>query len=170
MPNFEQSFEFMIKNEGGYILHKTEGDRGGQTYAGIARNFWPKWEGWKLIDNEEMDNPSLTQLVKEFYIENFWNRVKGDLIKEPAVSKTIFDFAVNAGVRTASKLSQLVVGATPDGIIGPKTIGKINEIDTERFSMAFTLAKIERYKEICRKDRTQRKFLYNWVTRSLKGL
>ena len=29
---------------------KVSGDRGGQTYAGIARNFYPDWDGWDLID------------------------------------------------------------------------------------------------------------------------
>ena len=50
MGEFEQAFEKMIRNEGGYLLHKVSGDRGGQTYAGIARNFYPDWDGWDLID------------------------------------------------------------------------------------------------------------------------
>lgn len=170
MTNFEQSFEFMMKNEGGYINHTTKGDRGGQTYAGIARKFWPDWEGWAIIDAGDMDNPRLTPLVKGFYTENFWNKIKGDLIKDLPVSRTIFDFAVNAGVRTASKLAQIVVDTTPDGALGPITVGKINDFDSENFAMAYTLAKIARYRHICRKDKSQRKFLYNWVTRSLKGV
>lgn len=170
MSNFEEAFEFMIKNEGGYILHKVEGDRGGQTYAGVARNFWPKWEGWDLIDAGKIDDPELTKLVREFYKKNFWNKIKGDLINDPKISRTMFDFSVNAGVKVASKLAQLVVNATPDGIIGPKTAGKINQFEPEYFLMAYTIAKIARYKQICRKDHSQRKFLYNWVTRSLKGV
>ena len=43
MSDFLQACERMIVNEGGYVLHTVKNDRGGQTYAGIARNAWPKW-------------------------------------------------------------------------------------------------------------------------------
>jgi lysozyme family protein len=38
MANFDPAFDKMIRNEGGFKLTNIEGDRGGQTYAGIARN------------------------------------------------------------------------------------------------------------------------------------
>ena len=41
MADFLPAFEQMIRDEGGYTLHTIPGDRGGQTYAGIARNFNP---------------------------------------------------------------------------------------------------------------------------------
>ena len=170
MSNFEKAFEFMIKNEGGYINHKVEGDRGGQTYAGVARNRWPNWKGWEIIDKDDMDNPKLTILVHEFYKKNFWNKIKGDLITDPLVSKSIFDFAVNTGVKTASKLVQKVVGSTPDGILGKITIGKLNDYDPKVFIMAYSLKKLDRYKQICRRNTSQKKFLYGWVTRILKGV
>ncbi len=170
MDNFEKAFEFMIKNEGGYILHKVKGDRGGQTYAGIARNFWGNWEGWEIIDNDDMENPALTGFVRDFYKKNFWDKIKGDLITDPMVSESIFDFAVNAGTKTASKLVQTVVGSTPDGILGKITIGKLNDHDSQLFIMAYSLAKLARYKWICRRDPVQKKFLYGWVTRILKGV
>ena len=49
MADFLQAFESMIRNEGGYKLHSAEGDRGGMTYAGIARNFHPTWPGWAAM-------------------------------------------------------------------------------------------------------------------------
>jgi len=39
MANFEPCFEKVIKLEGGYKLHNVKGDKGGITYAGIARNY-----------------------------------------------------------------------------------------------------------------------------------
>ena len=78
MADFEPSFEKMIKNEGGYVLHTVPGDNGGQTYAGIARNFHSSWKGWEIIDRDDMDNEALTEMVREFYKENFWDKVKGD--------------------------------------------------------------------------------------------
>jgi hypothetical protein len=42
----------MIYNEGGFKLIDIAADRGGQTYAGIARNFHPNWPGWHCIDSK----------------------------------------------------------------------------------------------------------------------
>ena len=50
LANFESAFNRMIEDEGGYVLHEVPGDRGGMTYAGIARKMNPNWEGWQHID------------------------------------------------------------------------------------------------------------------------
>lgn len=97
----------MIRNEGGYVLHKVSGDRGGQTYAGIARNFYPDWDGWDLIDRNDMDNIQLTHMVREFYRKNFWGKVKGDKISHQRIAETLFDFSLNAGVRSFDKLKKI---------------------------------------------------------------
>lgn len=41
MADFAPAFEEMIRNEGGYILHNVPDDRGGDTYAGVARASTP---------------------------------------------------------------------------------------------------------------------------------
>jgi lysozyme family protein len=168
MANFEQAFEKTIRDEGGYQLTNIPGDRGGQTYAGIARKPNPDWSGWQYIDRKDFG--SATPLVREFYKANFWDRVRGDDITNQAIAETIFNFAVNTGVRIASKLAQLIVGTTPDGAIGPKTVERLNICTTEKFLPAYTLAKIQRYVNICMKDRSQSKFLLGWCRRSLEGL
>lgn len=170
MADFAPSFEKMIRNEGGFVLHEVPGDRGGQTYAGIARNIHPSWQGWEIIDRQELDNAGLTQLVRDFYKEHFWDRVKGDDISHQGIAESLFDFAVNAGVRTASKLAQLVVDATPDGVIGARTVAKLNDIDEEAFIPRYALAKIARYAEICKRNPVQKKFLLGWINRTLGAL
>lgn len=170
MAEFEEAFEKMIVNEGGYKLHNVSGDRGGQTYAGIARNFHPTWPGWYFIDNNQVDNPELTDHVREFYRNNFWNKIKGDEIKDQVVAETLFDFAVNAGTPTAARLAQSVVDTTPDGIIGSKTIEALNKVKSEDFIIRYALAKVARYANIVNRDRSQQKFLLGWINRTLKGL
>ncbi|MFT7224373.1 MAG: lysozyme family protein [Cellvibrionaceae bacterium] len=167
MAEFRPAYEKMIRNEGGYVNHKVAGDRGGQTYAGIARTFHGDWKGWNLIDRDDMDNPELTELVIEFYKSKFWDKVKGDEIQNQRIAATIFDFSVNTGTRTASKLLQLVVGETPDGIIGPKTVAAVNQADEELFVAKYALAKVARYAEIVKRDRSQIKFLLGWLNRTL---
>jgi lysozyme family protein len=168
MADFNPAFEKMLKDEGGFQLTDIPGDRGGQTYAGIARKPNPGWAGWQFIDRKDFG--SATPLVREFYKSNFWDRVRGDDITNQAIAETIFNFAVNTGVGVASKLAQLIVGTTPDGAIGPKTLERLNICTAEKFLPAYTLAKIQRYVNICMKDRSQSKFLLGWVRRSLEGL
>lgn len=165
MADFLPAYERMIKNEGGYKLHAVADDRGGQTYAGISRRNWPSWPGWKDIDAGREPE---ADLVRRFYRIQFWEPIKGDAISSQQVAQTVFDFAVNAGVRTAVILAQTVLGTTPDGKLGPKTLAAINAFDAELFMARYALAKIARYAEIVRRDRTQSKFLLGWINRTLK--
>ena len=165
-----------MENEGGYV--NDPDDRGGETYKGVARNFHPNWDGWAIIDRNKInvnfpnnlyELEELNSMVFSFYKLNYWDRVKGDDINDQKIASQIFDFAVNAGVRTSSKLAQLVVGATADGIIGKNSLKSLNEINPELFYPNFKLARISRYVYICEKRKTNRKYFFGWVRRTLKG-
>lgn len=165
MAEFLPAFERMIVNEGGYVLHTVAGDRGGMTYAGIARNFHPSWQGWKVIDQGETPP---AELVRQFYRSNFWAPLRLDEVEHQEVAGNLLDFGVNAGLSTAAKLAQLVVGVTPDGKVGAKTLQALNAIDPGLFVARYALAKIARYRDIVVKDRTQQRFLVGWLNRALK--
>lgn len=182
MANFEPCFEKVIMLEGGYKLHDVPGDRGGMTYAGIARNPWPKWPGWAKIDAGEMD-AELTGMVRAFYKEHFWDRIRGDDIGAQDVAYHIFAFAVNAGLKTSVRMAQRVIGATPDGILGDRTFQKLNEMiqdekDERIFVVTFSLFKVFRYKDICMNDDrrsrdklvSNQKFICGWINRVQEGL
>lgn len=165
MADFLPAFEAMIRREGGYKLHTVEHDTGGMTYAGIARNKNPQWAGWIIIDQ---GGTPQADLVRGFYRSNFWNPLRLDEVSDQRVASSLFDFAVNAGTGTASKLAQIVVGTTPDGRIGAKSIEALNASNPELFLAHFTLAKIARYRDIVRRDRNQQKFLLGWINRALE--
>lgn len=165
MAEFLPAYEKMIVAEGGYKLTDIANDKGGQTYAGISRKFHPDWQGWKAVD---LGLIPASDLVRGFYREKFWEVVRGDSIIRQDIADSLFSFAVNAGTKTAIKLAQIVVGVTPDGAIGPKTLMAINGIDTDYFRAAFALAKITRYRDIVQRDRTQCRFLLGWINRTLK--
>jgi lysozyme family protein len=170
MANFDPAFEKMIRNEGGYKLINVASDRGGQTYAGIARNYHPNWAGWRYIDANDLTNLQLSDLVGSFYKTEFWDKLSGDAITRQITAESLFDFAVNAGVKTALKLAQITLGTVPDGSLGPVTLGKLNEMEESVFVLKFALAKVARYAEICNKDREQSKFLLGWINRTIRGL
>jgi lysozyme family protein len=169
MADFLPAFEQMIKDEGGYVLHEVQGDTGGATYAGIARNKNPHWNGWPYIDRKEFGGP-LTSMVRDFYKVEFWDKMRGDEIREQEIANSIFNFGVNAGMGMAVKLAQLVVNATPDGGIGPKTVELLNQQNPSDFRKSYALTKIARYVEICNKNPIQVKFLKGWLNRTLAGL
>ena len=165
MADFLPAYEQMIRNEGGLVLHNVAGDRGGMTYAGIARNRWPAWRGWNLIDSGQVPP---VDLVQAFYQVNFWSPLRLDQVKDQTVARSLFDFAVNAGVGTAARLAQIAAGTTPDGSIGQKTVDALNATNPELFLARFALAKLARYEQIISRDRSQSKFLLGWLRRTLK--
>jgi len=104
--DFDIAYDKTMGHEGLNLLTNDKRDRGGQTYSGISRVYWPDWIGWKLVDQwaktgEEF--PILDDMVKDFYRVNFWNRINGDKLAElsPAIAYEVFDTAVNVGVTQA---------------------------------------------------------------------
>lgn len=177
MADFLRAYEAMILAEGGYQLHTVAGDAGGTTYAGIARNKNPQWAGWAWIDRGETPP---TQQVRDFYRAGWWAPLNCDEIHHQRSAESIFSFAMNTSAygqpKVAAKLAQIVVGVTPDGDLGPKSVAAINAYHPELFLAQFALAKLTRYAEICNRDKaaiqwgksTGKKFLLGWVNRLLK--
>lgn len=85
-----------------------------------------------------------------------------------SIADSIFDFGVNAGVKTSIRMVQSVLGTEEDGIIGPKTLVKLNSADTKLFHAAFTVKKIAYYISIIKKRPANKKFLYGWIIRALQ--
>ncbi|BBE19459.1 phage protein [Aquipluma nitroreducens] len=174
MADFTQAFQLMIAHEGGY--GNDPDDPGGETYKGVARKIFSKWDGWTKVDilkrqtgfpaNLDKD-PELQQNISDFYRVTFWDKINGDQIANQEIANSIFDFGVNAGVGTSASLAQMVVGAKSDGVIGPNSISAINNFDPEHFLASFTVAKIARYVNIVKKRPTSRKYFYGWVIRAL---
>ena len=137
MANFKTAY----KKTGGYegFYANVSGDRGGETYCGIARVFWPNWKGWKIVDQfkkdnggsikprTEIKNPELTELVESFYKTNFWNVVGGDNIEDQKVANTLYDFGVNSGQSRSIKNIQKVLGLPETGKISKGLIEMIND-------------------------------------------
>lgn len=177
MAEFEKAFKQVIQNEGGYV--NDPDDAGGETYKGIARNRNGAWRGWISVDllkrqsnfPQNLNNDQDLQVeVMELYHCEYWHRVRGDQIKQQAIAESIFDFAVNAGVVMSSRLAQLSCNAEVDGVIGNKTLEALNTISTELFIPRFSLAKIARYINICKRIPKNRKYFYGWVNRTLEGV
>ena len=174
MAKFIISFQKTLAHEEGYV--NDSDDSGKETYKGISRASHPNWEGWTIIDvfkqkanfsSDLIQNEKLQNLVEQFYLTNFWVPVKGDLISNQTNADSIFDFAVNAGIKTSVQMVQSIIGTKADGIVGEQTLKKLNTLDFGYFQPAFTVAKITHYISIIKKRPTNKKYLYGWIIRAL---
>jgi lysozyme family protein len=120
--NFEACFTELLKHEGGFSNHNS--DPGGITNLGVTKKTWDEWTG---KDNSVDDMKALTpEIVRPLYANRFWDACRCDDLPG-GVDYCVFDTAVNSGKVRAIKFLQSVVGAVPDGAIGPVTIASVNE-------------------------------------------
>jgi lysozyme family protein len=184
--NFEKCYAQVMKHEGGYANNSL--DRGGETYCGISRRFFPFWQGWQYIDHltdyGEIEHntiiPELAVSVKKFYRKHFWNKIHADDFADQALACTVFDTAVNCGIAAAGKFLQKALNAcnnrqkyypdlTVDGDIGIKTIAALKEaVKKNRAHIvhnAFICLRGCYYLDIMKNDESQEAWAYAWLNR-----
>lgn len=140
MADYKHAIAKVLPFEG-YILNKKVGyvndkdDSGGETIGGIARNIWPNWTGWEIIDvakkvpgfpNNLVGNMKLYGLLLIFYKINFWDKIGGDFIASQTIGNNLVDSAVNEGIKPAIKRAQEIVLLAQTGIITPELVTKLN--------------------------------------------
>lgn len=159
MAEFEIAYEPLKQFEGGY--DNDPDDRGGETYAGIARNFFPKWSGWKLVDqikktartraaiNAACKADHLLQDYVSAWYKKEWFDALGLGGLPQILANEIFEQAVNLGKAGSGKKVQIICNAynydsttkkplfadlVVDGAIGPKTLAALYAIVARRAS------------------------------------
>lgn len=120
--NFDQAFIELLKHEGGFSNHAA--DPGGKTRYGVTEAV-AREAGYR--GNME-DLP--IELAKRIYLERYWNPIRADELP-PKVRYAVFDAAVNSGPGQAVQWLQRAAGAIDDGVIGPKTLAKVNAMDQD---------------------------------------
>ncbi len=135
-------WEYAYKNTGGHEggYSNNPKDRGGETWAGISRNNFPKLDMWKLIDALPSKSsatiskiPGIDKMVKDFYYDNFWLKNKCDEVAKihPPIAIELYDSAVNTnrgGKFLQQALNRLNVNETlypdivTDGVVGSNTL------------------------------------------------
>jgi len=187
---FETAMRPLRRREGGYA--RDPDDRGGETYSGISRRFFPGWAGWKIIDSYQSagilhqlrEDTQLFALVDSFYKKHFWDPICGDQLCElsAAVADEVFDSAVNCGRHRASLWLQQALNTlnnggkryadiTEDGQIGLRTLGALRDyVNTGKplVVLVHLLNHIQgcHYFRLMRKDPTQEKFAFGWLERT----
>ncbi|MCJ8211584.1 hypothetical protein MUY27_17835 [Mucilaginibacter sp. RS28] len=180
MAQFPTAFHLTMGNEGGYANNPN--DHGGETYAGVARNFWPKWSGWQYVDAIVSQHPAslnaalaasapLQAAVASFYQANFWDTLSLTSLNSQQLANQLFDAAVNMGTGIAGKFLQQAVNAvapgtlTVDGQVGPLTIAAANKQNIESLYNQVISLRRARYLAIIQANPSQAQFRNSWMSR-----
>lgn len=151
--NFDQAFDRLISNEGGYC--NVVGDPGGETNWGISKRSYPS-VNIKDLTRED---------AKEIYRKDFWQRGQMDQY-DPAIAFQVFDAAVNHGIETALRLLQRAAGVADDGHIGPITVAAVKAKSVTDMLMLYIAHRIKFWTKLTTWD----KFGKGWANRAADDL
>ena len=128
--NFEQSLEWLLKHEGGFVDHPD--DPGGMTNKGITLNTYSRWLSEVMDVDAELGEETMRNIpdahVEQIYRQEYWNKVGGDELPS-GVDHAVFDWGVNSGTGRSARALQRIVGVTADGGIGPITMSAVRKMD-----------------------------------------
>jgi lysozyme family protein len=129
-------------------------DNGGETKFGVAKNA-----------NTDLDIAALDWAgAKEVYHRRYW--INGSCDKLPGrVAVLHFDGCVNHGVGRANKFLQRALNVAVDGVIGPATCAKANELDPIDICNSICDQRAQFYKNIVANNPSQGRFLGGWMRR-----
>ncbi len=124
---YDEALRRVLEHEGGYS--NDAGDSGGPTMYGItiadARMYWKH----DATANDVRHIP--LAVAMDIYRTKYWNKMRCDDL--PAgIDYAVFDYGVNSGIDRAARVLQKIVGATPDGIIGPNTVAATRSANAPR--------------------------------------
>lgn len=118
MTRFAECLAYVLRHEGGYSNHRT--DRGGATNRGITQATYDEWRVGNGLSRNPVVGISQAE-IEAIYHGRYWRPVRADDLPVP-LDLVVFDAAVQHGAGRAAKWLQRVVGAVPDGRIGPQTL------------------------------------------------
>lgn len=176
MADFKIALEKLLDHEGVYSNDPT--DKGGETFCGISRRFYPSWEGWFSVDSREYDEAQ--KHVPDFYRNLYWNKFRGDEIPNQAIAEELLESAVNLGLTRAIEFLQKSlnllnrnqkswVNILEDGRYGNWThatlIKALNSGDGRYVLKVLNILQGSHYIAFMGKDEEQERFARGWLER-----
>lgn len=166
MANIDKLAPFILRWEGGFVNDPV--DKGGATNMGVTIGTW-RSVGYDKDGDGDIDVDDLHLLDKEDVIErvlrpHYWNRWRADEILNQSVANILVDWVWASGTH-GIKRPQRILGVTPDGIVGPKTIAVVNSMDPMELHFRIKNDRIKFIDEICQRDPSQERFRKGWMNR-----
>lgn len=152
---------FIRKWEGGFANHPN--DPGGATKWGVTLNTYRLFYGsYKSVE----DLKNMTEYEwNNIFIRGFWDKALATQIVSQSVANMIVDWGWNAGMKTAIKAVQRILGCTADGIMGPITMGFINRANARDLFNKLYEARKKYYQNLVYKKPSMAVFYRGWINR-----
>jgi len=159
--NFGHCLDMLLRHEGGFVDHPR--DPGGMTNLGVTLATYEEFVS-RDVTEDEMRNLT-PEDVAPVYKQKYWDKIWGDELPS-GIDWSVFDWAVNSGPGRSVKALQRIVGSSPDGAIGPKTLEKVYEADVHDVIKKMHSARQEFYESL----RTFDTFGIGWTRRNKETL
>ncbi|HPZ76998.1 MAG TPA: glycosyl hydrolase 108 family protein [Thermosynergistes sp.] len=162
--------EYILEVEDEYVNNKN--DPGGATKFGITQRTLTSARETIACLPESVKDLTAEQALM-IYEALYWRPARCDKLPSP-VDITVFDGAVNCGVRQGVKFLQEALnlygcGLAVDGVIGKKTLGALSSVRNARCLCAVVLwRRVLYYLSLANEKPTMRAFLRGWLNRLAK--
>lgn len=184
MANFDKAYEIMVEaeysNNPEKFLHGNKFEKSA-TLGGIYRHANPTAIDWDFVDsilqacNHDFKRASkllyaddrIQTQVYNFFKKHYWDSLRLGEIHSQIIANEIYLFGVVAGIKTAAKTAQRVVGAKVDGIIGDISIKCLNIYNETRFDEEFDEAEKRHFELVAEKNPNLKMYLNGWLNRSV---
>ncbi|MBD5425378.1 MAG: peptidoglycan domain protein [Bacteroides sp.] len=185
MANVDSLLPFILKFEGGFV--NDPADAGGATNKGVTIATW-RSVGYDKDGDGDIDVADL-KLLTDADVRNrvlkpaFWDRWKADSIKSQGVANILVDWVWGSG-KHGIVIPQRLLGVTPDGIVGDKTLAAVNAANPRqlfdaifearnKFLYDITAQSVASYErkigrkatEAEKKKHTNERFIKGWLNR-----
>lgn len=136
-------------------------DSGGLTYDGISSRANPDLFLHGLPTHEQ---------TRQRFEDRYLIGPGFDKITDYKLKSLLVDWGVNSGPGIAIKGLQEVVGATPDGVLGPMTLAALAAMHPEDAVNGVVAKRIQMIGRIVTRNPSQVRFLNGWLNRAVEWL
>lgn len=165
--NFIYAMNVVFMHEG--RLSNDKNDKGGLTNFGITLPFLQQYNPSATIN----DIPNLTKLdAQKIYKFLLWDKYNYFKIQDKNIAAKIFDMSVNIGEYESHKIAQFSINSllknqiAVDGILGPISIEKLNELNPDYLMNELRQHLKNYYLLVVAKNPDDRVFLNDWLNRA----
>lgn len=150
--------------EGGYSNEWL--DRGGATKWGIIQTVYNAYRLSRGLPTRSVVYLEPAEMYA-IYTSDYWVPTGGGKLPD-GLDYMVFQAGVNIGPQSAVKILQRVLGVTDDGIVGPKTLAAVAEVDQAQLIRIFLEGQRAYYDKVVARHPEQVEYIKGWNNRVSK--
>lgn len=163
----EKLSPIVSKWEGGYVNDPV--DKGGATNMGVTLATW-NLVGYDKNNDGKIDSTDIRLLKKEDFnlvLKKYWEKWRADEITNQSIANLLVDWYWCSG-KWGIAIPQRIIGVSDDGVVGTKTLSKLNELiglDANALFDKIHSARAKFLDDIVKNNPSQKRFLKGWKNR-----